>query len=320
MTIQVQQCPFHEKIHLIFSRKRQMALLAEISTLKDIKKNTTDKKKKKTKVQSIVDGIQLHQLYRKGNKQVTDIVFLDESTQVIAGNQVILKSKNGGILTLMEVDHKTNPVVKLLTNGKHIIVETLNDFRIYQYDNQHGNVTFIGSHGDRKKNLIEHPLQHEETLKNLKKEKDPKAVKHFLDNYEAQREYKSCCAITKQYMAYITTSGKLATIDFPFSRTEKTDIGEGHNNLTIDPSGTYLATSSENGRIITLFFRNGEKICELRRGTSDVIMHDLCFSSDASMLACYSSSGTIHMFNTGIYEKKKKNGRMLIPCCTTFHI
>ena len=71
----------------------------------------------------------------------------------------------------------------------------------------------------------------------------------------------------------------------------------------LNSDGSLLATASIRGTLIRIFdTETGDKIKELRRGTTSKPIKSLKFSENSDLLACISLSGTIHLFNTG-YQK-----------------
>ena len=79
------------------------------------------------------------------------------------------------------------------------------------------------------------------------------------------------------------------------------------DNILLNSDGSLLATASIRGTLIRIFdTETGDKIKELRRGTTGKPIKSLKFSENSDLLACISLSGTIHLFNTG-YQKKSRN-------------
>ena len=65
--------------------------------------------------------------------------------------------------------------------------------------------------------------------------------------------------------------------------------------LSLD--GSLLATASEKGTIVRLFYtETGEKKTEFRRGSLANEIYSICFSNRLDYLACVSSGGTLHVF------------------------
>jgi len=83
---------------------------------------------------------------------------------------------------------------------------------------------------------------------------------------------------------------------------KKTVIVPGHENgiayLTLNLDGTLLATASDKGTLIRIWdTETGEKLQELRRGSTEALIYCVCFSHDSSYLCTSSDKGTIHLFN-----------------------
>ena len=81
---------------------------------------------------------------------------------------------------------------------------------------------------------------------------------------------------------------------------------ESKNTMILNDDGTLLATASVRGTLIRIFdTENGSMTKELRRGTKANQIKNLKFNENSDLLACFSLSGTIHLFNTG-YQKNRK--------------
>ncbi|KDR16597.1 WD repeat domain phosphoinositide-interacting protein 2 isoform X2 [Zootermopsis nevadensis] len=68
--------------------------------------------------------------------------------------------------------------------------------------------------------------------------------------------------------------------------------------LGFSPSGTKIATASEKGTVIRVFFiRDGTKLYEFRRGVKRCVsISSLAFSMDSTYLCCSSNTETVHVF------------------------
>ena len=98
-------------------------------------------------------------------------------------------------------------------------------------------------------------------------------------------------------------SNKIIKID-----AHKTEI----TYLKISNTGNLIATSSKKGTIIRLFHTiTGTLFKELRRGSEQISIDWIQFSSSDDMLLCRSKKGTIHLFNIGykntLHQNKKLN-------------
>lgn len=68
-------------------------------------------------------------------------------------------------------------------------------------------------------------------------------------------------------------------------------------SMSIDPTGTLLATASDKGTIVRVHdTASGERLHELRRGADRAEIHSLTFSAAMDWLAVSSDKGTIHIF------------------------
>lgn len=89
------------------------------------------------------------------------------------------------------------------------------------------------------------------------------------------------------------------------------DLDAHSNNieaLAISHDGSFVATASEVGTLIRIYNTDrGKMEYEFRRGTSTAKIYSLCFSYDLSILACYSSNGTIHFFDLSKNKIENKN-------------
>lgn len=68
--------------------------------------------------------------------------------------------------------------------------------------------------------------------------------------------------------------------------------------LAISRDGTRLASASEKGTLIRIYdTETGERLKEVRRGTTSAEIFSIAFSNDSKFLCCSSDTGTIHLFN-----------------------
>lgn len=91
---------------------------------------------------------------------------------------------------------------------------------------------------------------------------------------------------------------------------DKQRLIQAHNSniehLSINNNGSMIATASETGTLLRVFVGNELKY-EFRRGTYSSRIYDLQFSKDNKILACCSSSGTVHLFDLYDNIDKSKN-------------
>ena len=68
--------------------------------------------------------------------------------------------------------------------------------------------------------------------------------------------------------------------------------------LSVNQNGTLLATASDKGTLIRLFYvPDGKLITELRRGSTNVEIDCIAFDVQNKFVGCASESGTIHIFS-----------------------
>lgn len=83
--------------------------------------------------------------------------------------------------------------------------------------------------------------------------------------------------------------------------------------MTLNPSGNRLATSSEKGTIIRVFDTfTGVKTAEFRRGTQPAVIQSLAFNNNATMLCASSSTGTIHVYSCGEVQLDNKTSTYVL--------
>jgi hypothetical protein len=70
------------------------------------------------------------------------------------------------------------------------------------------------------------------------------------------------------------------------------------SQIALNRDGTRLATASETGTLIRIFDTvTGEKIKEVRRGTTSAEIFSIAFSNDSKYLCTCSDHGTVHLFS-----------------------
>lgn len=78
--------------------------------------------------------------------------------------------------------------------------------------------------------------------------------------------------------------------------------------IALSMDGNILVTCSVKGTILRLFDTStGEKINELRRGSFQADIIDLCFSPKSDYISVVSNSGTLHIFSANISKDKPVN-------------
>ena len=79
------------------------------------------------------------------------------------------------------------------------------------------------------------------------------------------------------------------------------------SKMNINCSGTFIATSNENGTTIRIHScKDGVFLQEFRRGHEKAKINYICFDNDSKLMAVSSSRGTIHIFSMGSTIKKLK--------------
>ena len=83
---------------------------------------------------------------------------------------------------------------------------------------------------------------------------------------------------------------------------EVSNVLEAHNSslscLTMNFSGSLLATASEKGTIIRLYNpHSGDLLQELRRGTDKAELYSIAIDVSNRWLGCTSDKGTVHIFS-----------------------
>jgi len=78
--------------------------------------------------------------------------------------------------------------------------------------------------------------------------------------------------------------------------------------IAISSNGKYVATASETGTLIRVV-NTGTKVIEyeFRRGSQPAGIYDICFNEGSNLIACYSSNGTIHLFDLNNNPYTTKN-------------
>jgi hypothetical protein len=93
--------------------------------------------------------------------------------------------------------------------------------------------------------------------------------------------------------------GQVALIPLPSGSKR---VLRAHNStlrcIGLSPSGTLLATASEQGTLIRVFdTKTLDQIAEFRRGVEKATIFGLAFSDGERWLACTSDKGTVHIFD-----------------------
>jgi len=139
----------------------------------------------------------------------------------------------------------------------------------------------------------------------------------LLDTIETTSNAKGlCCVSWSEEQALLVCPGMqqgralvvryppgLENLQPPVAR-ERTTILAAHESsiaaMSMDYSGTLLATASDKGTIVRVYdTATGTRLQELRRGADRAEIHSLAFSPDGDWLAVSSDKGTVHIFAIG---------------------
>lgn len=140
----------------------------------------------------------------------------------------------------------------------------------------------------------------------------------LIDAIETTQNSKGICALSyddpKAALACPDKEkGKVKINIYDKSETESTQTIKAHDSsiaaLTLNYSGTLLATASDKGTIIRLFnTETGDALQELRRGSDKAEIFSIAIDVNTKWLGCTSDKGTVHVFSI---EKLGYNGRTL---------
>ncbi|KAJ9087445.1 autophagy protein, variant 2 [Entomophthora muscae] len=84
----------------------------------------------------------------------------------------------------------------------------------------------------------------------------------------------------------------------------------GPSFLSINPSGTMLATASDKGTVIRVFSLPGaQKLYQFRRGTYAARIYSISFNMVSSLLCVSSDTDTVHIFRLGSTGKEGGSSR-----------
>ncbi len=77
--------------------------------------------------------------------------------------------------------------------------------------------------------------------------------------------------------------------------------------LSINSTGTMLATASDKGTVIRVWSIPGaEKLYQLRRGTREAHIYSITFNAMSTLLAVSSAHDTVHIFKLGSTKKGRQ--------------
>lgn len=85
------------------------------------------------------------------------------------------------------------------------------------------------------------------------------------------------------------------------------------SQLTLNKTGSILATTSDKGTLIRLFnTKTGDQLHELRRGSEPATIQNIAFEIDSGKyLTCCSNKETIHIFKSEQIVEKNQNNQAI---------
>lgn len=113
------------------------------------------------------------------------------------------------------------------------------------------------------------------------------------------------------YVAYPGSALQGVVHVFDADSLKAVSVISAHNStvaaMAFNTQGTLLATASERGTVIRIFFpETSEKFMEFRRGSLIASIYSLSFSVDSTYLACSSNSRTVHIFRLSGDESSRR--------------
>jgi WD repeat-containing protein 45 len=125
----------------------------------------------------------------------------------------------------------------------------------------------------------------------------------LLDHIETIENPKGLCVVSSNTHSNILAcpSTQKGHVRIELYDLHKTTLIAAHETslacIALSYHGTRLATASEKGTLIRVYdTATGELLQELRRGTDRAEIYGLVFNQNASLLACTSDKGTVHIF------------------------
>ncbi|PRP84891.1 hypothetical protein PROFUN_06742 [Planoprotostelium fungivorum] len=122
------------------------------------------------------------------------------------------------------------------------------------------------------------------------------------------------------YLCYPGSSEKGEVVVFDALSLQTTNVISAHrtplSKMTINSTGTMVATASTKGTVIRIFSLvdevfGGRQLHQLRRGTYPATIYSIAFSPDSNFLAASSDTGTVHVFrsnDTGVASNHLNHG------------
>jgi len=120
------------------------------------------------------------------------------------------------------------------------------------------------------------------------------------------------CATSQKFETIVTLGAKKGEIAIWTLSNDKYKIINAHTTnivaIAISYDGKYVATASETGTLIRVFnIETSNLEYELRRGSQSANIYDICFNYDATIIACCSNNGTVHIFELNSDVNNTKN-------------
>ncbi len=128
---------------------------------------------------------------------------------------------------------------------------------------------------------------------------------------------KGLCVISKDLEVIVTIGTKKGEIAIWKHMKDIYKTIDAHTTnieaIAVSTNGKYVATASETGTLIKVF---NTETCnleyEFRRGAKSTQIYDLAFNSDATVLACCSGNGTVHLFELYNDPLETKNNKSML--------
>jgi len=127
----------------------------------------------------------------------------------------------------------------------------------------------------------------------------------ILHTIETVPNSKGLCALSPSeencYLAYPGSTERGTIIIFDALTLQVVNVIEAHktvlSRLTINSTGTLIASASNKGTVIRVFsIPEEKKFFQFRRGTYPATVYCIAFSYDSSLLCVSSETGTVHLF------------------------
>lgn len=125
----------------------------------------------------------------------------------------------------------------------------------------------------------------------------------LIDHIETVNNPLGLCAVCPSSTSSVLASPGLQKghVRVELYDIRKTTLIPAHDSdlacLSLNASGTRLATASEKGTLIRVYdTSSGDQLQELRRGADKARIYSISFNAPSTLVACSSDKGTIHVF------------------------